>query len=132
MNGTGIWIGWALAAAAVVVGYLQYGWRGLVLALSITVFWLLLQFSRAMRTMRLAAANPVGHVDSAVMLQARLKPGMRMLDLLALTRSLGVRVGDDPERWRWTDPGEVAVEVTFARGRTTAWQLIRPGDPGTS
>ena len=86
-------LGWGLAAVAVVGGFVAYGWQGLVLAISVVVFWLLLQFSRALRVMRGAAANPVGHTDNAVMLQARLRPGMRMLQVVTLTRSLGRKVG---------------------------------------
>jgi hypothetical protein len=56
--------------AAVALGYVQYGWPGVVLAVSGIVFWLLLQFTRALRAMRTAGGAPVGHVASAVMLQA--------------------------------------------------------------
>ena len=45
-------LGWALALAALVAGYVGYGWPGVVLALSVVVFWMLLQFSRALRAMR--------------------------------------------------------------------------------
>ena len=85
----------ALALAALVVGYWQYGWPGLVLALTVIVFWLLLQFSRAMRAMRLAGAAPVGRVASAVMLQSRLREGMRLLELIQITRSLVERYGGE-------------------------------------
>ena len=46
------WVGWGLAAAAVAVGYAGYGWPGVVLALGVVVFWLLLQFNRALRALR--------------------------------------------------------------------------------
>ncbi|MFM7703598.1 MAG: hypothetical protein ACKO6D_01535, partial [Rubrivivax sp.] len=65
------WVGWALAAGALATGWLSYGWAGLVLAVTCIVFWLLLQFSRAMRVMRMAASRPVGTVDSAVMLHSK-------------------------------------------------------------
>jgi hypothetical protein len=45
-------VGWALAVAAVAAGYVGYGWPGVVLAVTVVVFWLLLQFSRALRVMR--------------------------------------------------------------------------------
>lgn len=133
MNGA--WLGWALALAAVVVGGLQYGWQGLVLALSVIVFWLLLQFSRALRALRLAGQRPVGHVDSAVMLHAQLRRGMTLMQLIQRTRSLGERIGDgsDPERWRWADDGGAAVLAELRDGKLAQWTLERPpAQPGDS
>ena len=52
-------IGWGLALAALVSGYLAYGWPGVALALSVVVFWLMLQFSRALRAMRKASQSPL-------------------------------------------------------------------------
>ena len=119
-------IGWMLAALALVVGYLSYGWRGVVLAITIVVFWLLLQFTRALRAMRLAGAAPVGKVPSAVMLNARLKRGMTLVQVIGLTRSLGERVSPEPaETWRWRDDGGAAVALTFERGRLVAWAMER-------
>jgi uncharacterized protein (DUF58 family) len=123
-----VWIGWVLTALALAVGYWSYGWRGVVLAFTVIVFWLLLQFSRALRTMRLAAGAPVGRVGSVVILQARLKPGLRLIDVIPLTRSLGERVSEEPELWRWRDDGGAAVELRFAHGRLVSWQLERPAD----
>ena len=125
-------IGWGLALVAVVGGWLTYGWRGVVLAVTITVFWLLLQFTRALRAMRQAGQAPVGHVGSAVMLNARLKPGLTLLQVIQMTRSLGERAspeGEEPERWRWTDGGGSTVTLELRRGRLTAWQLVRPPPP---
>jgi hypothetical protein len=118
-------LGWALAAAAVVVGFLGYGWRGVVLALTVVVFWLLLQFSRTLRVLRSAAHSPVGHVDNAVMLQARLSTGMRLPQVIALTRSLGRKVRDQPETFAWRDGGGDEVELEFVHGRCVRWQLRR-------
>ncbi len=124
-------IGWALAAAAMVVGFFAYGWPGLVLALTVVSFWMLLQFSRALRVMRGAAQAPVGHIDSAVMLNARLQARMTLMKVIVLTRSLGQRVGEgqDPERWRWADPGGASVLVELRGGRVSGWTLSRPEDP---
>ena len=122
MNAT---VGWLLAAVAVAVGYFGYGWGGVVLAVSVVVFWLLLQFSRAVRVMRDAAGRPVGTVDSAVMLQARLHKGQTLAQMIKLTRSLGEKRGDDPERYAWTDPAGDAVQVTLRDGRLSEWQLVR-------
>ncbi len=124
-------IGWGLAVAAVAAGHAAYGWPGVALALSVVVFWLLLQFSRALRVMRKAAANPIGHTPSAVMLQARLHPGMRLLQVLALTRSLGEKTGDAPEAYVWRDAGGDAVHVTLQGGCVSQVRLERvTGEPG--
>ena len=64
-------LGWVLAALALATGYWAYGWRGAVLALTVTMFWLLIQFSRALRVMRLAAQSPVGKVPSVRQIAAR-------------------------------------------------------------
>ena len=121
-------VGWILAAAALAAGYLGYGWPGVALAVTVIVFWLLLQFNRAMRAMRQASARPVGSVASAVMLHARLHAGMPLLDVLKLTKSLGRRVADDPETFAWTDEAGDTVQVELNRGRVRAWSLQRRAD----
>jgi hypothetical protein len=118
-------IGWALAAAAIATGWMQWGWRGAVLAVSAIVFWLLLQFSRALRVLRVAAQSPVGHVDSAAMLHARLATGMRLPELVTLTKSLGRKVAEDPETYEWRDTGGDAVRIELRAGRTVRWQYVR-------
>jgi hypothetical protein len=123
-------LGWALAVAAVAIGWTRYGWPGVLLALGLVVFWLLLQFSRALRAMQQAGRSPVGHVDSAVMLNARLRPGMTLLQVVGLTRSLGQRVwpdGVEPECWRWIDGSGASLTLVLRRGRLERWQLERPG-----
>lgn len=122
--------GWALALAALAAGWLAYGWRGVVLALTMVVFWLLLQFSRALRVMRKAAGAPVGHVASAVMLHSKLREGMTLAQVLALAGSLGEKVegageGVD-EAWRWRDEGGVEVVLQMNGGRVRDWALRRP------
>ena len=119
-------LGWALAALALAAGYLGYGWRGVLLALTVIAFWLLLQFSRALRVMRLAAQAPVGHVPSAVMLHSQLHPGMQMMNVVKLTRSLGRKQRDEPETFAWRDESGAEVEVEFAGGRCRSWRLTRP------
>ena len=122
-------VGWGLAAVGVALAWVQYGLQGVLLAASVIVFWLLLQFSRALRVMKMAAQRPVGRVDSAVMLNARLRPGMTLMRVIPHTRSLGERIGEgsDPERWRWADAGGAAVTLELRRGRLAAWALQRPG-----
>ena len=121
-------LGWMLALAAPVAGYIGYGWRGVALALTVTVFWLLLQFSRAVRVLRVAGGNPVGQVPNAVMLHARMATGMRLPDILKITKSLGRRIGVEGgavERYAWADAGADEVQVELRDGRVTAWSLRR-------
>jgi hypothetical protein len=123
-------IGWALAAAAFAAGWFGWGWRGVALALSVIVFWLLLQFSRTMRVMRSAARSPIGHVAGAVMFNARLRAGMSMTEVIGLTKSLGRKVRDEPlETFEWRDAGGDAVEIEFEQGRARRWTLRRPPIP---
>jgi len=105
-------LGWGLVGAALAAGAWSYGWRGIVLALT-----------------ALAARSPVGSVASAVMLHARLKPGMPMLAVLPLTRSLGRAVGaPEAETYRWTDAGGSSVQAVFRDGRLLHWNLERPAE----
>jgi hypothetical protein len=57
-------VGWGLAVLAVAAGWLGWGWRGVVLAVTVVVFWLLLQFSRTLRVLRAAGQRPVGTIDT--------------------------------------------------------------------
>lgn len=129
MNAT---IGWGLAVLAVAAGYAAYGWPGVLLALTVVVFWMLLQFSRAMRVMRVASSRPVGSIGNAVMLHTRLQPGMRLLQILPLTQSLGQKVADDPETFVWTDAGGDSVRVELRGGRVSAVALQRAPAPAAA
>jgi hypothetical protein len=120
--------GWALAVAAIAVGYATYGWPGVALGITAVVFWLLLQFNRALRAMRRASGRPVGSVDNAVMLHARLHAGMTLLQILPVTKSLGQKVADDPETFVWTDGGGDSVRVELRGGRCSAVTLQRAAD----
>jgi hypothetical protein len=121
-------LGWVLAALSTALGYMVYGWQGVALAVSAMVFWLLLQFSRAMRVMRIAGQAPVGTVPSAVMLQAKMRAGMRLMDIILLTRSLGEKLAEDPETFRWRDPGGDTVEAELVGGRVRTWRFSRAGE----
>ncbi len=118
--------GWALAAVALAAGWRGYGWPGVALGLSVIAFWLLMQFNRSLKVMRNAASAPVGHIDSAVMLNAKLEPGLPMLRVVSLTRSLGKRVAEDPETWAWVDASGSGVTIVFDKGRCQRWTLSRP------
>jgi hypothetical protein len=119
---------WILACAALAAGWFGYGWRGIVLALSVIAFWLLLEFSRTMRVLRRAAQAPLGHVASAVMLQSKLSEGMPMADIIKLTGSLGQKVRDEPETFAWRDDGGATVEVELQAGRCRRWTMLRAPD----
>ena len=134
-------LGWALAAAAVAVGYMGYGWPGVLLALTVVVFWLLLQFSRALRVMRAAAQRPIGSIgsvgsagrgtNSALMLQSKLQRGMRLAQVMRLTGSFGVAVAQpassapDTEVFAWTDAGGDTLQATLTAGQVATWELLR-------
>ena len=124
------WIGSALAVTAFIAGGLLWGWKGVILALSVVVFWLLLQFGRLLRIMRAASEAPVGQIDSAVMLQAKLRVGMKLLDLLPLSRSLGRKLTDNPETYGWIDAGGVQLAIVMKKGKVLSWALNRPAEPG--
>jgi len=121
-------VGWGLAVIGIAMGYALWGWRGVGLAGSVIVFWLLMQFSRAMRVMRTAGGRPIGQVASAVMLQAKMRTGMRLMDIILLTNSLGEKRAERPETWRWTDASGASVTVELVGGRCTRWDFQRPVD----
>ena len=120
-------LGWLLAAVFAFAAWRAYDLAGLAFAASAIVFWLLLQFNRAVRVMKNAAASPVGHVASAVMFHAGLAPGMSMLQIVTKTKSLGRKIesGGGGDDWRWHDDGGAAVVLHFERGRLVRWQIER-------
>jgi hypothetical protein len=122
------WIGWALAAAALAAGWFGYGVRGIALAVTVIAFWLLLQFNRLVRVMRTASESPVGRIDNAVMLHAKLQVGLPMAKVIGLTKSLGRRADEAGEVYTWTDGGGASVAVTFTDGRCASWELTRPAE----
>ena len=123
-------VGWGLAVLAVAAGYWQWGWRGLVLALTLVAFWLLLQFSRALRALRDAASAPLGSVPSAVMLHAKLQVGMALPQILRCAGSLGRKVADEPETYEWRDASGATLRAELTGGRLTRWALERPAEGG--
>ncbi|MEO5735991.1 MAG: glycerate kinase [Variovorax sp.] len=107
----------------------SYGWAGVALVSGAIVMFLLMHFNRTMQVMRRAANRPIGYVDSAVMLNAKLKPGVTLLHVLALTRAIGeLRSPKDqqPELYRWTDGGGSWVDAEFQDGKLRQWSLTRP------
>ncbi len=118
-----------IGVALIVYGYYSYGWGGVAIIVGGLVMFLLLHFTRVMMVLKRAANRPIGYVDSAVMLNARLKRGMVLLQVIAMTRALGeLRSPKDaqPERYRWTDPGGSRVDTEFHEGKLRGWALARP------
>jgi len=113
----------------------QFGWAGIGLAAGGVVMWILLHFTRLMTILKKAANRPVGHVASAVMLNAKLKKGMTLMHVIAMTRSLGALQSprdSQPEIFDWTDQGQSRVRCTFVGGKLQQWQLHRPAEDGSS
>ena len=66
------------------------------------------------------------------MLNAKLKPGVNLMHVMALTRSIGeLRSPKDeqPEVYRWTDTGGSYVDCTLLNGKLVQWELTRPPVP---
>ncbi|MDO9293175.1 MAG: glycerate kinase [Hydrogenophaga sp.] len=106
-----------------------WGWPGLAAAGGGLLMWLLLHFTRLMNIMQRAAKQPIGSVGSAVMLNAKLKPGVTLMHVIAMTRALGERLtpeGEQPEQYRWTDGSHSSVTAHFRNGRLVSWDLARP------
>ena len=113
----------------VLVGYASAGWPGVAAVVGGLVMWALLHFTRLMNVMKKAANRPMGYVGSAVMLNARLKPGVNLMHVMAMTQSLGERLSAEnaqPEVYRWTDGTRSHVTCEFATGRLQKWTLERP------
>ena len=78
-----------LGVLAIAFAYRSYGWIGVAAAASGLIMWMLLHFTRMMAVMRRAAERPIGYVASSVMLNAKLKAGMTLLHVVAMTRAFG-------------------------------------------
>jgi hypothetical protein len=118
-------LGIVLVAAA----WEAYGWAGVGLAASGLVLWVLLNVNRTIQILKRATDRPLGYVDSAVMLNAKLKPRSSLLDVISMTRALGQQLSpenEQPEIFRWTDPGGSSVTCEFNGGKLVKWELHRP------
>ena len=90
------------------LAYRSYGWAGVALVGGAIVMFLLMHFNRTMQVLKRAADRPIGTVASAVMLNAKLKPKVTLLHVIAMTRALGEQRSPkdtQPELFRWTDAG---------------------------
>jgi hypothetical protein len=120
---------WAAGALLIAVAYKQFGWAGVALVSGGILFWMLLHFTRMMTVLKRAANAPIGHVASAVMLNAKLKPGDTLLHVTAMTKSLGLLQSEkdaQPEVYRWQDTGGSHVTCTFVGGKLSEHALWRP------
>ena len=112
-----------------VVAWRSYQWPGVALVGSGIVMWILLHFTRILTVLKRATDRPIGSVASAVMLNAKLKKGVNLMHVIAMTRSLGALQSEkdaQPEVFRWTDNGDSHVTCTFTGGKLTEWVLHRP------
>jgi hypothetical protein len=110
----------------------QYKWPGVAVSTGVVVMWILLHFTRMVTVMSRAANRPVGHVGSAVMFNAKLKKGVNLMHVIAMTKSLGERLSEEnvqPEIFKWADTGDSFVVCTFKDGKLTSWEMSRPADP---
>lgn len=118
-----------LGVSLTVAAYTAYGWAGVTLVAGGIVMWMLLHFTRMMKVLQRASQRPVGYCDSAVMLNAKLRPGLTLLHVLALTRALGEQLSPkdaQPEVYRWGDTGGSHVTCEFQDGKLARWELFRP------
>lgn len=119
------------AAALLILAHRAYGWPGLAAAGGGLMMWLLLHVTRLMTILKRAANQPIGHVASAVMLNVKLRPGVTLMHVTAMTKSLGQRLsaeGVEPEVYRWTDNGGSSVTAEFQQGKLLRWKMDRPAN----
>jgi hypothetical protein len=113
----------------VVMGFRSYGWMGVAAVGGGVLMWALLHFTRLMNVLRKAEDRPIGHVGSAVMLNAKLQTGVSLMHVGAMTRSLGALQSpenEQPEVYRWTDGTQSHVTCEFRNGKLVKWVLERP------
>ena len=117
--------------AGIALAYHFYGGAGIALAAGLLVMGLMLHFTRMMNVLKRTTNRPIGYVGSAVMLNAKLKPGMTLLHVIAMTRALGQPQSEkdaQPEIFRWTDGTQSHVTCTFVGGKLAQNALVRPGE----
>ena len=113
----------------VIAAYRAYGPQGILTVSGGLVMWGLLHYTRLMNVMQKARNHPIGYVGSAVMLNAKLKAGVNLLHVVAMTRALGQQLsadGQQPELYRWTDGTQSHVTCEFHGGKLRQWTLYRP------
>lgn len=128
---------WKKVAAPVLVvallagAWRAYGWGGVALAAGVIVMSALLLVNRVVNVLARAAKRPQGDADSAVMLNAKLRPGVTLLHVMTLTESIGEPLSApdaQPEVFRWTDGSMASVTCEFMEGKLAKWSLARPAE----
>ena len=117
---------------AIALAWDRFGWQGVAVVATTLVMWVLMHFNRLVQVLRRAANRPIGHIDSAVMLNAKLKKGVSLMHVTAMTRALGdlqTEPDQQPEIYRWSDGSQSHVECEFSHGRLVTWKLFRPRQP---
>jgi len=112
----------------------QYKWPGVAVSTGAVVMWILLHFTRMVTVLSRAANRPVGHVASAVMFNAKLRKGVNLMHVIAMTKSLGERLSEEnvqPEVFKWADSGDSSVVCTFKDGKLQSWDMTRPQQTDT-
>ncbi|WP_077038443.1 hypothetical protein [Pelomonas sp. KK5] len=107
-----------VAIAALFAAGALGGWKGVVLVMAVLIVILLVQFWQLMKLMGMAQKGPVGRVADAAALGAKLREGMKLVDVLPLAGSLGEAIEGG---YRWTDAGGARVDVALRDGRITGW-----------
>lgn len=118
-----------LCLSLVSASFYYYRWQGVAISTGVLVMWLLMHFNRMLQVLKRAANRPIGYVDSAVMLHAKLQPGATLLHVIARTQSLGALQSPkdtQPEIYRWTDGTQSFVTAEFQGGKLKNWTLERP------
>ena len=118
-----------LGVVLVAAAWRGYGWGGVAIVAGGIVMWVLLHFNRMMQALKRAAGRPIGYVDSAVMLNAKLKAGVPLLHVISMTKALGQLLSpkdEQPEIYRWTDGSDSHVTCEFLGGKLVKWELVRP------
>lgn len=121
------WMKLGLGLIALFAGGIVFGWKGVVLVMTALILWLLVEFSRLMKLMGMASKGPVGRVQSAAALNASLRQGMKLVDVLPLTGSLGEKL--EGGGYAWADASGARVEVLLADGRVASWTLLPSAAP---
>jgi hypothetical protein len=119
----------------VAYAFYAYSWPGVAVVVGALVMWMLLHFTRMMQVLQRASARPVGTVASAVMLNAKLQPGVTLMHVVAMTKALGALQSPkdaQPEVYRWTDNSESFVTCEFSHGKLVKWEMVRPTSPTES
>lgn len=126
--GTRTTLWWAAMAVVMWGAWRQYGGLGLLLAFSMLMFWFTIQFSQTLRVLKRAAGQPKGTVAHALKLHVKLKPGMKLLNVVGMTGSLGEMLSEpdaQPEVFRWSDASGSSVTAHFLDGRLVEHHIQR-------